>query len=207
MYGLAARPAERDHGRRRERMRERIVSSWLLLFGLGVAWVVVLVPDLLRRNAASRRSDTIGQFARKLSSLEQSAPVGVNRSNVVQFPGRVAQPGAYVGPAARPAERPAQRPVARGDRPVRRSAVQQRRQDVLSSLIAAALLSFLGSVSVGGALTMVHVVVDVALVLYLGALLTIKRREQMRARAGVLYDAPHQFSGVVPAYVERRAVR
>jgi hypothetical protein len=59
------------------------VSSWLLLFGLGVAWAVVLVPDLLRRNAASRRSDTIGQFARNLSSLERSAPVGGSRSNLV----------------------------------------------------------------------------------------------------------------------------
>ena len=190
------------------------MSSWLLLFGLGVAWAVVLVPDLLRRQSASRRSDTIGQFARNLSSLERSGPVGVNRSNLVQFPSRLSDPMADLrGPVARPqqartqqarsqqAQRPQARPAAG-----RRSAVQQRRQDILSALIAAALLSFLGSVSVGGVLMVVHAVIDVALVLYLGALLTIKRREQMRAQVGVLYQSPRQFSGVVPAMVERQRV-
>ena len=77
--------------------------------------------------------------------------------------------------------------------------MQQRRQDILSALIAAALLSFLGSVSVGGILMVVHAVIDIALVLYLGALLTIKRREQMRAQVGVLYQAPQQFNSVMPA--------
>jgi len=179
-------------------MRERIVSSWLLLFGLAVAWAVVLVPDLVRRNAASRRSDTIGQFAHKLSSLERCAPVGVNRPNVVQFPNRFGEPAPVVS-----AQAPRPRPARQG-----RSAVQQRRQDVLSALIAAALLSFLGSVSVGGVLMVVHAVIDLALVAYLAALLTIKRREQMRAQAGVLYQSPRQFTGVVPAYVEpRRAAR
>ena len=84
--------------------------------------------------------------------------------------------------------------------------MQQRRQDILSALIAAALLSFLGSVSVGGILMVVHAVIDIALVLYLGALLTIKRREQMRAQVGVLYQAPQQFNSVMPAMVERQQI-
>lgn len=184
------------------------MSSWLLLFGLGVAWAVVLVPDLIRRNAASRRSDTIGQFARNLSSLERSAPVGASRSNLVQFPTRFNDPMADLReqrPVARAEQHHQQvqraaAPTAR-QRP-RRSAVQQRRQDILSALIAAALLSFLGSVSVGGFLMVVHAAIDIALVLYLAALLTIKRREQMRAQVGVLYQAPNQFNGVVPAMVE-----
>lgn len=183
------------------------MSSWLLLFGLGVAWAVVLVPDLLRRNAASRRSDTIGQFARNLSSLERSAPVGGSRSNLVQFPTRFDDPMADLGRPAQHAAAPRQAAQRAGStqRP-RRSAVQQRRQDILSALIAAALLSFLGSVSVGGILMVVHAVIDIALVLYLGALLTIKRREQMRAQVGVLYQAPHQFNGVMPAMVERQQI-
>lgn len=177
------------------------MSSWLLLFGLGVAWAVVLVPDLIRRNAASRRSDTIGQFARKLSSLEHTAPVGGGRSNLVQFPTQLAQPGTVHHRMESP------RPQRQAPRqPGRRSAVQQRRQEVLTALIAAALLSFLGSVSIGGIVTVLHLVIDVALVAYLGALLTIKRREQMRAQAGVLYQAPHQFTGVAPAYVERQRI-
>lgn len=191
------------------------MSSWLLLFGLGVAWAVVLVPDLVRRNAASRRSDTIGQFARNLSSLERSAPVGVNRSNLVQFPSRINEPVIDLRDPARPTVTPAQprdlhavgqagqsAPVQR----VRRSAVQQRRQDIMSALIAAALLSFLGSVSMGGALMMIHAVIDVALVLYLVALLFVTRREKLRSQVGVLYQAPNQFSGVVPADAERQRI-
>lgn len=199
------RPPPQDHGRRPERKSERDVSSWLLLFGLGVAWAVVLVPDLIRRNAASRRGDTIGQFARNLSSLERSGPVGVGRSNLVQFPPRLGEPMVDLrDPAPRPAVARTQAPAPR--QRSRRSPVQQRRQDILSALVAAALLSFLGSVSVGGVLMIVHALIDMALVLYLGALLTIKRREQMRAQVGVLYQAPRQFTGVVPAMVERQRV-
>lgn len=186
------------------------MSSWLLLFGLGVAWAVVLVPDLIRRNAASRRSDTIGQFARNLSSLERSAPVGVNRSNLVQFPSRLEDPMAALGQPARPravdASRAPQQVRSQDPRAQRRSPVQQRRQDVLSALIAAAVLSFLGSVSVGGVLVILHAVVDVALIAYLGALMMVTRREKMRAQVGVLYQTPNQFSGVMPAYVERQRV-
>ena len=192
------------------------MSSWLLLFGLGVAWAVVLVPDFLRRNAASRRSDTIGQFARNLSSLERSAPVGVHRPassfrhpNVVQFPGGRAVGSGPVAPLVEPtidlrdgAPRrvtPAGAPAARTRRP---SAAKQRRKDILTALVAAAVLTFLGSVSLGGALVMINAVVDVALVAYLGALALVSRRERMGAQVGVLYTA--QFRGVVPAYAERR---
>lgn len=201
------------------KVSEADVSSWLLLFGLGVAWAVVLVPDFIRRNAASRRSDTIGQFARNLSSLERSAPVGVHRPassfqhhNVVQFPGGRALTGP-VAPLGEPtidlrdgAPRrvtPAAGPAARTRRP---SAAKQRRKDILTALVAAAVLTFLGSVSLGGALVMVNAVVDVALVAYLGALALVSRKERMRAQVGVLYTA--QFRGVAPAYADRRtAVR
>ncbi|MFN8052505.1 MAG: hypothetical protein U0Q22_13750 [Acidimicrobiales bacterium] len=176
------------------------MSSWLLLFGLGVAWAVVLVPDLVRRNVASRRSDTIGQFARNLSSLERSAPVGVNRSNLVQFPSRLNEPVVDLR-SSRPAS-PTQRPAQR--RPGR-TPVQQRRQDVLTALIAAAVLSFLGSVSMGGAMVMVNAVVDVALLGYFSALMLVTRREKMRAQVGVLYS-PSQFTGVAPAFVERQRI-
>lgn len=175
------------------------MSSWLLLFGLGVAWAVVLVPDLVRRNVASRRSDTIGQFARNLSSLERSAPVGVNRSNLVQFPNRMAErTGQPVQARARQAA-PARRSGPR-------TAMQQRRKDVLAALVAAALLSFLGSVSMGGALVMVNAIVDAALLLYVVALTLVTRREKLRAQVGVLYTPPSQFSGVAPAYIERQRV-
>ena len=39
-------------------------------------WAAALLPDLVRRVSDSRRSDTIGQFSRNLSSLNRAAPVG-----------------------------------------------------------------------------------------------------------------------------------
>jgi hypothetical protein len=181
------------------------VSSWLLLFGLGVAWAVVLVPDLIRRNAASRRSDTIGQFARNLSSLQNSAPVGVNRpNNLVQFPSRLAEPVIDLRDPVRPVVTPArvqrQRPVAKP------STAQQRRKDVMAALVAAAILTFLGSLSLGGPFVVINALVDVALVAYVGLVALAARKEKARSQVGVLYQSPSQFRGVAPAYIERQRI-
>lgn len=187
-------------------MSEPSVSSWLLLFGLAVAWAVVLVPDFVRRNAASRRSDTIGQFARNLGALGQSQPVGARRpANVVQFPQvqRYAEPTYEPavdlrGPrpvVARTAARPAPRPAAR-------TRAQQRRKDVLAALVAAAVLTFLGSLSVGGAFVIVNAVTLVALGAYVAAFALVTRKEKLRSQVGQLYSP--QFRGVAPAYVDHR---
>lgn len=182
------------------------MSSWLLLFGLAVAWAVVLVPDFVRRNAASRRSDTIGQFARNLGALGESQPVGVRRpANVVQFP----QVQRYAEPTYEPAvdlrgPRPvAQRNAARpAPRPAARTRAQQRRKDVLAALVAAAVLTFLCSISVGGAFVMLNAVVLVALAAYVAAFALVTRKEKLRSQVGQLYSP--QFSGVAPAYVDQR---
>jgi len=180
------------------------VSSWLLLFGLGVAWAVVLVPDLIRRNAASRRSDTIGQFARNLSSLQQSQPVGVNRpNNLVQFPSRLSEPVIDLRDASRARVTPV---ASQRVETTRATRSQQRRKDVLAALIAAAVITFLGSVSFGGAMIMLNAVVDAALFGYLGAAMLVARKEKYRAQIGVLYQHPNQFRGVVPAFTERQRI-
>lgn len=182
------------------------MSSWLLLFGLAVAWAVVLVPDFVRRNAASRRSDTIGQFSRNLGALGQTQPVGARRpANVVQFPTLQRQAAPLHEPAVdlrgprpvvqRAAARPASRPAAR-------TRSQQRRKDVTAALVSAAVLSFLGSISIGGVFVLLNAILCVALAAYVVALGLVTRREKLRAQVGVLYSP--QFSGVAPAFAEQR---
>ena len=189
---------------RPERQGERRVSSWLLLFGLGVAWAVVLVPDLVRRNVSSRRNDTIGQFARGLSTLERTRPVGGHRSHAGSFGsapfGRSSNQVIDLRGATPVVT--ARTPVLQGNR--RRTPTQQRRVDILSGLVTAALLTFLASVSLGGIATTLNLVVDVLLVAYIGALLSVTRRERTRAHTGVAF--PSQL--VVPSrVVHQRAGR
>lgn len=178
------------------------MSSWLLLFGLAVAWAVVLVPDFVRRNAASRRSDTIGQFARNLGALGQTQPVGARRpANVVQFP--TVQPRQSLVSHESEIDLRGPRPVQRTTaRPAARTRAQQRRKDVTAGLVSAAVLTFLASISVGGAFVLLNAVVLVALGAYVAALALVTRRERLRAQVGVLYSP--QFTGVAPAYAEQR---
>ncbi|MEZ5320964.1 MAG: hypothetical protein R2698_02570 [Microthrixaceae bacterium] len=163
------------------------MSSWLLLFGLAVAWAVVLVPDLLRRSAASRRSDTIAQFSRNLSSLGRThsggslpGPGPLRRDNVVALPSRPAALGRAAGPRSG------------GIRSSASRRNQQRRQEILTGLAAAALLTFLGSVSIGGVITVLHVLVDLALVSYLGAVMAVTRREKVQLCAPVRHARGHR---------------
>jgi len=161
--------------------------STIALLALAVLWAIVLVPDLVRRTAAARRADSIGQFARNRSVLRNSYPAVGRRQNppfasgpqtVVDLRG----PRPVVHQEATRAVRPAA--------PVVRTRAQQRRQDILTSLVAAALLSFLGFVTFGGVLLVLHVVIDVLLVAYLGLWLNVTKRERMRAQVSYLPGRP-----------------
>jgi hypothetical protein len=76
--------------------------------------------------------------------------------------------------------------------------VQQRRQDVIVALLAASLLSFLATLTFSGLFLYLHVVIDLALVAYVAAVLTVTRRVQ--ARSQVSYLPQHSMrSAMVPA--------
>lgn len=186
-----------------ERLSESIVSSWLLVFGLAVAWAAVLIPDVVRRNASSRNNDTMAQFSRNLSSLQRSAPVGSQRAAAQM---RSARPVIDL----RETPTPAPAPAGRSQRPASahhgRSAVQQRRQEVLTGLVAAALLSFLASVSLGGFATTIHAAIDVMFVVYLVALLVVTRREKLRSQVNTLYPSQPQLTSFMPAMAPRQRV-
>jgi hypothetical protein len=189
-----------------------------VLLGLAALWVAVLLPDFLRRRSTRRTGDSISNFTHHLSVLERSNPLaGSGRrsgrvlsprqprpmpTNVVQMTPRIARPraGAVASPAAQTA-RPA--PAARTGRPVgapssrtggpqrmTRSQAQQRRQDVIVALSAAALLTLLATVAFGGVMLYLHLLVDLLFVAYLGLLLMAPKRAAKRPQVTYLTPAP-----------------
>lgn len=153
--------------------------SAIALVILALLWAAVLVPDFVQRSQERSRSDSIGSFARQLSTLSQTSPSSRTRPMVVR-----SEQFRHDTPA-RPAHRAA-RPA--GVTPE----VAKRRQDVVVGLISAALITFLGAVSVGGPMLAIHVVIDLMLVAYLGLLLFVTRKAQQRASVTVLYSRHDQ---------------
>lgn len=82
------------------------------------------------------------------------------------------------------ARRPAQ-PTRQGSNSRARvdgaAAAHRRRQDIITGLFAASLLSFLAFLSFGGPMLIVNVVIDVLLVLYVGLVLLATPRERQAA--------------------------
>ncbi len=180
--------------------------STLVIVGLALVWAVVLLPDLMARISRSRRSDTIRSFNSQLSSLRRSSPVdgddnvielGTRRAARLGRTGNGADslpgvPSPYVGPAhglsggrqhtvsrhAVSRHAVSRHAVSRGavsQRPVSHS-VRKRRQDVLITLGAAALLTLLATVAFGGSFLYLHLTADVLMLAYLVALQRVVTR-------------------------------
>lgn len=145
----------------------------------------------------------MGQFSRNLSSLQRQNsgyPQGYGMQRPV---------------SARPLQQRQvqmhrqQRPVSPSLAPMsaaRRSAQQQRRQEVLMGLVAAAVLTFLGAISVGGVVVVVHAIVDVALVAYIFALASLAQRGKARSNVTTLYPSGAVQPQMVQAYSQRQRV-
>jgi hypothetical protein len=205
-----------------------------VLLGLAALWVAVLLPDFLRRRSTRRTGDSISNFTHHLSVLERSNPlVGSRRpsrisrpvaparqvhANVTSIAPRVARPrNGAMGTAQRspraasgPIERrPVSLATSRG--PIRsermtRSQAQQRRQDVIVALSAAALLTLLATVAFGGVMLYVHLLVDLLFVAYLGLLLLAPRRTA-KPVSKVTYLTPAPARPVAPARHRSTAAR
>ena len=121
----------------------------LVFLGLAVVWAIVLLPEVVRKVAGSRHSDTIRSFNQQLSVLDRSgggSPAG--RSNVIDLRSRSDRD-----------ERPSPAPQV----PM---SVRKRRQEVLTVLGSAAVLTLVCTVAFGGVFLLLHVVADVLLVTY-----------------------------------------
>ena len=140
----------------------------LVFLGLAVVWAIVLLPELARKVAGSRHSDTIRSFNQQLSVLDRSGGRGAGRSNVIDL-------------RARHDDRRPATPVAR---PVPMS-VRKRRQEVLTALGAAAVLTLLCTVAFGGMFFLgLHLLADVLLVTYVVLLAQANAAASVRVAAG-----------------------
>ena len=166
--------------------------STLVLLGLAVVWAIVLLPEALKRISKARSGDSIRSFNHQLSSLQRpSAPAG----NVIELrsqrparptAGRPAQPAVIVilrrspRPALPTAGRPALRSAA-APAPVS-PAVRRRRQEVLTVLGSASVLTLLCSVAFGGPFLLLFLVSAALLVAYVVALYQVTNAPTAAAR-------------------------
>lgn len=173
----------------------------LVFLGLAVVWAVVLLPEVLSKLSGVRRSDSIRSFNNQLSVLDGRRARPASRSNVIDLRGRS-------GAAAPRTQRSA--PSLSGPRPVP-MAVRKRRQDVLTALVAAAVLTLLCTVAFGGAFFLaLHLLADVLLVAYVVALQQVTRSTPAaapRRAARPLAGDPAADVRTAPLRVEESARR
>ncbi len=149
----------------------------LVFLGLAVVWAIVLLPEVVRKVAGSRHSDTIRSFNQQLSVLDRSGGrSGTGRSNVIDLRSREDRP-----------ERSAAAPQV----PL---AVRKRRQEVLTVLGSAAVLTLICTVAFGGAFLLLHLVADALLITYVVLL------NQANAAAAARAAGPARSSLAAPAW-------
>ena len=153
---------------------------------LGVLWIAVLVPPILRARGQQSRSDSVGDFHHKLSSL--------GRAN---------------GHRTRPTRMSSQQPifVPSGAGPANMSATQKRRRDVLFVLLGVvAATLFLAVLTRSTAFFALQLLADVALGGYVYLLIQYKNRtHDQRAKVrylGAAYRQPTPYLN--PDYVPAR---
>lgn len=156
----------------------------LVLVILAVIWAAVLVPPYLQNRSEARPADSISTFRNQLDTLERRA--------------YLASPGGRPMPTPRSAISTS---VDRGR--LARNDAKKRRRDILVTLLAAAGLTLVLGLVVSSMLVL-HVVIDVLLVAYIGLLLRFKRAAEERATK-VRYLQPARRPVGVPAPALRRS--
>ena len=122
----------------------------LVLFILAAVWAAVLLPPWLQNRSESRPADSITSFRRQLSVLSRSTGATTH---------------AFVAA-----------PVAAGrGLPMSRTEARRRRRDVLFTLLAAAGLTLLLGLVLGGPVLLLHLAVDALLVAYVALLVRTQK--------------------------------
>jgi hypothetical protein len=198
----------------------------LFLGVLLVAWIVVLVPPVLRaRNDSRSRGDSIGDFQNRLGVLGRThsrqswrkpKPVGAGRGDrrgdLGQMPGVASLgPRAVAAPNRLAAARLGTRrsiptPLAGPLEPVRTPGAERsarRRREVVTVLFTSAILSAAVASAVGGtALWALHILIDLLLLTYVGGMLWFRSNGADRKRT--VHYLPTVRPRPVPAYALRR---
>lgn len=153
----------------------------LVLVILALIWAAVLVPPYLQNRRETRPGDSIATFRSQLSVLERTTP---GRSNLSYLDlGRHEAPSYSQMSGAR----------ARVGRPAsaRRAEARRRRRDVFLTLLGAVAVTFLLAVALGGAVWMLHLLVDLVFGGYVMMLVSIQQQQADREQK-VRYLQPAQ---------------
>ena len=172
----------------------------MIVLILTLMWGVVLVPPLLRSRNEGRPSSSVASFRRQQSTLQRSGLGSVGRMPSRSGGGRA--PSAPI-PFGMPqsvdrsarghvAYRTASRPVAAvGYRVgIGRAAVRRRRQHVLVTLSMASIGTGLLGFGMGvRQAAILNIVIDLALAIYIYALVQLRQHEDQRAMRQLWSDA------------------
>jgi hypothetical protein len=144
--------------------------QFIILFGLAVAWGVLLVPDLLKKRGTVRSIRGVKGFDRQLSAFNRTSGTPLTRA----MPGMQHRPAGSV--VAFPVRGPARRQRQRGLRsfPHTPADAQRRRIYVLATLFAAAVLTLAVAMAISRLVLALHFVVDLALALYIYLLFELR---------------------------------
>jgi len=156
--------------------------QFIILFGLAVAWGVLLVPDLLKKRGTVRSIRGVKGFDRQLSAFNRTSGGPMSRSmpGVQGMPGMQGMsgmqgrtPGSVV---AFPVRGPVRRPRQHGLRSVPHTPAdaQRRRIYVLATLFASAVLTLAFAMAVTRLALALHFVIDLALALYVYLLFELR---------------------------------
>ena len=144
----------------------------LVLVILAAIWAAVLLPPYLQNRRDTRPGDSIATFRTQLQVLERTTPGGRSNTLARLDVGRY-EPPRYVPPAARGAagRRPAPSQAA-----MRRADVRRRRRDVFLTLLGAVGVTLLLAVTLGGSVWILHLVVDLGFLGYVGMLVSLQQQ-------------------------------
>ncbi len=189
---------------------------------LAVAWIVVLVPPVLRaRNDSRSRGDSIGDFQNRLGVLGRThgsrhsrraaragglRPTQGARADLRPMPGVASALGARRSPTRRLARTPSARPLTGPVEPMRTRGAERsarRRREVVTVLFTATMLTAAVASALGGStLWGLQILCDLLLLAYVGGMAWFRSNGIDRART--VHYLPQVRPRPVPAYALRR---
>lgn len=149
----------------------------LVLVILAAIWAAVLVPPYLQNRRETRPGDSIASFRSQLLVLERTTPGG-RSGHLNRFDAARHDPNRHGARRAAPSAAA-----------MRRAEIRRRRRDVFLTLLGAVGVTFVLALALGGAVWMLHLLVDIAFGAYVLLLISLQQQSVEREEK-VRYLAP-----------------